>query len=432
VRLIQLATVVFFGSLFVFSAKAHGSTALSPVPAILGAYLALTLLGLVWAWRFGLPDWAVYGSIFIDVALLLTLIWSFHIQYGQPASFALKSPTLLYAFIFIALRALRFQARFVVAAGAAAAIGWAGFVVAVVHAEGSRAVITRDYVHYLTSNSVLIGAEVDKVVSILVVAAVLSLALRRARSLLVQAVDEQAAAKSLSRFFDEPVANRIRQSGEGALEGKGVRRKAAILYVDLRGFSALAAELEPSEVVAILTEYQRRLVPLIQREGGTIDKYLGDGIMATFGAVKASDRYAADALRAVDAVDAESLTWADGDVLARLRPGGVNMAVASGPVVAGPLGEQRLEFTVVGSAVNLAAKLEKHNKVLGSRALAPWGTFETARDQGYSPGRAVARVQSRLEGVSEPAISRSCMDAREECAADIPCVTNSLRPRMLQ
>lgn len=402
VRIIQLAIVLFFGALFALAPKTDSGTAFSPVPTILAAYLTLTVLGLVWAWRLGLPDWAVYGSIGIDVALLLGLIWSFHVQYGQPASFALKAPTLLYAFIFVALRALRFQARFVLAAGVAAALGWSALVISVVISEGGGMVITRDYVRYLTSNSLLIGAEVDKVVSILVVSAVLSLALRRARSLLVQAVDEQAAAENLSRFFDGPVARSIRAAGDESITGEGVRREAAILYVDLRGFSVMSAQLDPSEVVAILNEYQSRLVPLIQREGGIIDKYLGDGIMATFGALKANDRYAADALRAVDALVAEVLTWADDRMLGRLGPRGVNMAVACGSVVAGALGGQRLEFTVIGAAVNLAAKLEKHNKTLGSRALASWATYETALAQAYDPGRDVAKLTSRIESASEP------------------------------
>lgn len=402
VRIIQLAIVLFFGALFALAPKTDSATAFSPVPTILASYLVLTLLGLAWAWRFGLPDWAVYASIGIDVALLLGLIWSFHVQYGQPASFALKAPTLLYAFIFVALRALRFQARFVLAAGVAAALGWSALVISVVISEGGSMVITRDYVRYLTSNSLLIGAEVDKVVSILVVSAVLSLALRRARSLLVQAVDEQAAAENLSRFFDGPVARSIRAAGDESITGEGVRREAAILYVDLRGFSVMSAQLDPSEVVAILNEYQSRLVPLIQREGGIIDKYLGDGIMATFGALKANDRYAADALRAVDALVAEVLTWEGDRMLGRLGLRGVNMAVACGSVVAGALGGQRLEFTVIGAAVNLAAKLEKHNKTLGSRALASWAAYETALAQAYDPGRDVAKLTSCVEGASEP------------------------------
>jgi adenylate cyclase len=403
VRRIQLAIVLLFSVLYALSPKTDAGTAFSPVPYALALYLVLTVAGLWWAMRSELPAWAVYGSIGIDVALLMTLIWSFHVQYAQPAAFYLKAPTLLYVFIFIALRALCFQARFVLAAGIAAAAGWAVLVIYVIVFDGAALTVTRDYVHYLTSNSVLIGAEIDKAASILIVAGVLWLALRRARNLLVRAVSEQAAAENFSHFFDERVARRIRGAGSTAGLGQGARREAAILYVDLRGFSTLSAELDPAEVVAVLTAYQRRLVPLIQRHGGTIDKFLGDGIMATFGALKKNDQQAADALRAVDAVVVDTLSWGSDPSLARLDANGVNMAVAAGPVVAGTVGDgQRLEFTVIGVAVNLAAKLEKHNKVLGSRALAAWETYETALAQGYAPLRRVAKISSALDGEAEP------------------------------
>jgi adenylate cyclase len=125
--------------------------------------------------------------------------------------------------------------------------------------------------------------------------------------------------------------------------------------------------------------------------------------MATFGALKASDRYGADALRAVDAVTMDTQSWGLDASLARLDPRQVNMAVAAGPVVAGTVGDgQRLEFTVIGAAVNLAAKLEKHNKVLGSRALVAWKTYETAVAQGYLPQHQVVKVSSALEGAAEP------------------------------
>jgi adenylate cyclase len=78
----------------------------------LTAYFAFTLGRLIGSHRGQLPNW-----------LLMALIWSFHIQYMQPASFYLKAPTMIYAFIFIALRALRFEPRFILLAGAAAALG---------------------------------------------------------------------------------------------------------------------------------------------------------------------------------------------------------------------------------------------------------------------------------------------------------------------
>ena len=123
IKLIQLVIVSLFSVLYAIAPKTDAGTAFSLVPFVLAGYFMLTLIGFFWALRARLPDWAVYFSIVLDMVLLMTLILSFHIQYQQPASFLLKAPALLYVFIFIALRALRFEPRFVVASGVAAALG---------------------------------------------------------------------------------------------------------------------------------------------------------------------------------------------------------------------------------------------------------------------------------------------------------------------
>jgi len=334
----------------------------------------------------------------------MVLIWSFHIQYMQPPSFYLKAPTLLYVFIFIALRALRFDARFVVLAGLLAALGWGALITYVVYADPSDAMITRDYVAYLTSNSVLLGAEFDKIISILVVTALIAVALYRAKGLLVRAVSEQTAARELSRFFAPEIAARIKGADDGIRAGSGEMREAAILNLDLRGFTRLAGTAPPDEVMRLLAEYQRRMVPVIQRHGGSIDKFLGDGIMATFGAARASDVAAADALRALEAVMAEAAAWQADCARDGRASVPVNAAVATGPILFGAVGDEtRLEYTVIGEAVNLAAKLEKHNKELGVRALADRASFELAMAQGYAPqgDKRVVRG-ARVAGLDAP------------------------------
>jgi len=98
--------------------------------------------------------------------LLFGLIWCFHIQYGQPPAFYLKAPTLLYVFIFIALRALRFEARYVLISGFAAAAGWLALVVYAAAFDPRGMAVTRNYVEYMTSARILWGAEIDKVIAI--------------------------------------------------------------------------------------------------------------------------------------------------------------------------------------------------------------------------------------------------------------------------
>jgi adenylate cyclase len=386
IKVLQLFVLALFGLLYFASPRTDAGTAFTPVPYVLALYLALTLFGLAWVLSRELPNWAVDASILFDVGLLLALIWSFHIQYGQPASFYLKVPTFLYVFIFIALRALRFQSRFVLVAGLVAMGGWAAMVAYVVVADARSTMVTRNYVEYLTSNSLLVGAEIDKIVSILIVTLILWIVLRRARTLLLTAVQEGFAAQSLSRYFDEPVASQIRGVTDTKAFAEGTKRDAAVLFVDIRNFTKLTARLEPGEVIAIVAEYLARVVPRIQAHGGTIDKFLGDGIMATFGAATESGTYAADALRAVDDIMDDAATWPGNSTLGRLQSPPIGAAVAAGPVIFGTVGAgRRLEVTVIGATVNLAAKLEKHNKAVGCRALTTRNTLDTALAQGYRP-----------------------------------------------
>jgi adenylate cyclase len=146
------------------------------------------------------------------------------------------------------------------------------------------------------------------------------------------------------------------------------------------------------------------VVPVIQRHGGTIDKFLGDGIMATFGATEPSETYAADALRAAGAALAAVDAWnavrsADGQPTLR-----VNAAVATGQLVFGAVGdEQRLEYTVIGDPVNLAAKLEKHTKDEAVRALTTTAAYELALAQGYDGTGATERRKARtVAGLDAP------------------------------
>ena len=234
----------------------------------------------------------------------------------------------------------------------------------------------------------------------------LAIAIARARHLLVRSVSEGAAARDLSRFFDPGVAARIRGAAMSIKAGEGELRDVAILTVDLRGFTRLSTELAPADVMKLLQDYQGRVCPLIVSNGGSIDKFLGDGILASFGAVVPSPTAAADALRAADAVIEAADRWAAERRAAGLPPLSIGLAAASGRVVFGAVGDgERLEFTVIGDAVNFAAKLEKHNKDEKTRAVVDGGTYARAEQQGYvapavrerRPGRKVAGVADLVD-----------------------------------
>ena len=366
---------------------------------------AFCVVRLILAYRRLLRPWMLYVSVVADVALLMGLIYSFHYKYAQPAAFYLKAPTLLYVFLFIALRTLRFEARFVLFTGLVAVIGWTLLVLYVLSGMGGPDYpVTDDFVEYLTSNVVLFHAEVDKVIAIALTTIVLALAISRARHLLVRAVTEGAAAADLSRFFDPEVAQRIRGAATAIKAGEGELRDVAILTVDLRGFTRLSTELAPDDVMKVLQDYQGRICPRIVGNGGSIDKFLGDGILASFGAVTPSTTPAADALRAADAVLEAAEQWARDRQTAGLAPLALGMALSAGRVVFGAVGDgERLEFTVIGDAVNFTAKLEKHNKEEGTRALTDARTYALAEEQGYNPPEARERRSGRkVAGVAEP------------------------------
>jgi adenylate cyclase len=374
----------------------------SPVPIALSIYLSFSLFRYWLILQSRTPDWFVGLSISVDVGLLLALIWAFHIEYQQPAGFSLKAPTFVYLFVFVVLRALRFDARYVLAAGATAAAGWIVLTLAAAMSDGPGA-ITRSFTDYATSSRILFGAEFDKVFALLLTTGLLALNARRAQRTLIAAVREEAAAKEIGRFLSRGVADQIAGSDTLIVAGEAVERDAAILMIDIRGFTAFAMNVPPKQVVEMLTSFHSRIIPIVRAHGGVIDKFLGDGVMATFGAATPSPVAAAEALRALDEILADTVAWqaslAKRGIGANLN---VNAAVASGPVVFATLGDgDRLEFTVIGDAVNLAAKLEKHNKIEKSRALFPASTFAAAVAQGYRPAtNPQTRAGARVAGVT--------------------------------
>ena len=401
---VQLGLVLFFTTLYAIAPRAEGASGFNFVPIALGAYFLFTVLRLVLSYRFELPQWYLLISIGVDMALLVGLIFSFHIQYDQHPAFYLKTPTLMYVFIFIGLRALRFDPRFVLTTGLVAVAGWLGLVFYAAFADMDHMRVTRNYVEYLTGNSILIGAELDKTMVIFTVTIILSVALYRGRSMLFEATRDHAAAMDLRRFFAPEVAASITGADSELQAGEGSQRDAAILYADIRSFTSTSATLPPEVVLAVLAEYQNLAVEVINQEGGRVDKFLGDGILATFGAVHPSDTYAADALRAaarlVECVEAGQHRFRAAGWPGSLR---IGTAVAAGPVTVGVIGsKQRLEFTVIGDAVNRAAKLEDANKEQNSSSLTDRVTWDLAREQGYGVERIEARPETRIAGMHKP------------------------------
>ncbi|HEY4634972.1 MAG TPA: adenylate/guanylate cyclase domain-containing protein [Rhodospirillales bacterium] len=375
---VQLLLVVIFGTLYAVAPKTAMSAGFHPVPWVLSVYFVFTLIRLVGSYRGQLPNWLLMVSVVMDMSLLMILIWSFHLQYMQPPSFYLKAPTMVYVFIFIALRALRFEPKFILVAGAAAAAGWLMLMLYVVLSNPADRMVTRDYVTYLTSNSVLIGAEVDKILSILLVTLVLAVAIMRAERVLSRAVLEGAAAKDLSRFVSAEVADRIKTADKAIEPGDGESKIASILFTDIQGFSTVSEKLTPKELAHMLNEYFGAMSEVIAEHGGVITHFEGDLMLITFNAVSPNEDHAANAIRTAMAIQkvAGGRTFGKGATL-KTRCG-----INTGEIVIGAVGaKDRLTFTVHGDNVNVAARLEQLNKEYGTYIMA---TESTAASCGHA------------------------------------------------
>lgn len=395
---VQLTGVAFFLVLYAISLPAFMSMGLQPVPIALALYGAFVAWRLNRAYAEALSPHLLSLSAAVDVSVLMLLIWSFTLQYDAPAALYLKGPTLFYAFILIALRSLRFDAGHVLLTGALAIVGW----LALVLVAAVDAPLTNDYPTYMTSLSVLWGAEAEKLVALLGVTLVLALAVSRARVLLTRTAVEETAARDLSRFLDANAARQVRSSTAELKAGDGVLKPMAIMFLDLRGFSVASANLPPSDVIGILQEYQSRFVPIVESAGGSVDKYLGDGILVSFGG-DGSGSEAADAFSIVPALIRAGDDWAIERERRNAAPLSVAVAITHGEVVHGVIGhDDRLEFTVIGDAVNLAAKLEKHAKLENARVIATRAAFDHARVQGLDPAYLRIAPMANVDGAAAP------------------------------
>jgi adenylate cyclase len=181
---------------------------------------------------------------------------------------------------------------------------------------------------------------------------------------------EKRRVKQLfGRFVSPDVFERLLDNPALAALG-GDRREMSVLFSDIRGFTSVSEKGAPEAIVAQLNEYFGRMVEVVFRHGGTVDKFVGDMVMALFGAPVADARHADHAVAAaVDMtreLDALNEKWKSEGKAAL----DIGIGVNSGEMIAGNIGSERImSYTVIGDAVNLGARLESLNKEYGTRII---------------------------------------------------------------
>jgi adenylate cyclase len=145
-------------------------------------------------------------------------------------------------------------------------------------------------------------------------------------------------------------------------------RLRTLLFLDLRGFTARAAQADPKTIVNFLNRFLQAMVEIVEKEhGGMVNKFLGDGFMAVFGAGSAATTHADDAVAAGCSMLRRLELFNADLVSANEAPLGIGIGINTGRAIVGSIGSsERMEFTVIGNTVNVASRIEGLNKVLGT------------------------------------------------------------------
>jgi adenylate cyclase len=191
--------------------------------------------------------------------------------------------------------------------------------------------------------------------------------------------NEKRLKSTMSRYMDPSIADQLVASGSEILGGKSV--VCTTLFSDIRDFTTLTEQLGPQGTVSLLNEYFTIMVDCIQREGGMLDKFIGDAIMAAFGIPMAHADDEDRAVRSAINMIQELNLWNDKRADEGKMPIRIGIGLNTDTVVSGNIGSQkRMDFTIIGDGVNLAARLESACKQYGAQILISEFTYAKLKD----------------------------------------------------
>jgi adenylate cyclase len=359
-------------------------------------------------------DWYKYAFAALDFALLtFVLLYPNPLSELEfPAQMLLRFGSFLYFFVILAGLAFTFHPRLVLWGGICAAVFWTigvGLIAmrgdSIVDAEravppGATAEQRMQAIldTALSPTFVDLGVRLQEVVVFLITAALLAMVVARSRRMVrAQAALERRNA-NLTRYFPPQLAENLSERDEPF--GQQSEVKAAILFTDIVGFAGWAENRSPAEVIELLREAHRRVERAVFSHGGVLDKFIGDGAMATFGAAHPEPDDCRNALACVGAILAEIADWNQGRRRRDQSPVGVSVGLHYGPVVVGDVGsERRMELAVIGDTVNVASRIEHMTRALGAVAAVSQEVIDAA---GGPPPGAVCVGPHDIAGRAKP------------------------------
>jgi adenylate cyclase len=353
--------------------------------------------------------------MFCDLALMTFLVVVPNpFTADWPLGMQFRFNTFSYFYIFLATATLAYSWRTVIAMGFWTAGLWAIGVAWIyfqpeTHAaliERVRAAIGHDHRMFdiLNPAEVGIGARFQEVIVFLIVALTLALAVRRANALLISHAGIERERTNLARYFSPNVVEQLSQNDEPL---KQVRtQNVGVLFADIVGFTAYSDGRSPIEVIGTLRQFHERMEREVFRHDGTLDKYLGDGLMATFGTPFAGEADAGNALRCAHAM-IETIDELNRERKVRNEPPiQLSIGLHYGQVVLGDIGLNRLEFAVIGTAVNAASRLEALTREYGCAMVASDELVQRARAESGSSSADFALLVEQpprsIRGLEQP------------------------------
>jgi len=363
--------------------------------AVLAAFAAFGVANYRLALARGGQGWFSYLFFALDVTLLTVVLLVINPAInvdGMTAPLMLRLGNFVFYSLFVALAALSYSPGLMIWAGVASALAWGlGYVYVLVLPDTLTFADftepaggwTLEAAVPLLGNPHFIGLTglSGELISIVIVAGILAVVVWRARRLVVRQAAATRERSNLARYFPPSMVERLATSDE--VLGEVRRATVTVLFADIVGFTRLAERATPEATIALLREFHARLERVVFEHGGTLDKFLGDGLMATFGTPVAGQRDAADALACGRAMLAAVAAW-NADRAAAGDPAvWLSVGLHSGEAVLGDIGsERRLEFAVVGDVVNVASRIEALTRPLDAALLASDAVVAAARGAG--------------------------------------------------
>lgn len=307
-----------------------------------------------------------------------------------PAAFQFHLTDFNYFFVLLALGTLAYSWRTIVAFGVFTTLFWGAAVIWAVYFGDKIPELTEKsaiafsgyerITDIFDPNNVLIADRIQEIVIFLIVAGILLLNGKRSNDITLRQAGIARERANLSRHFPPTIVDQMADQDHPFDQVRS--QDVAAVFVDIVGFTRLAEQKSPIEVITLLREFHSRLEAVVFNHQGTLDKFMGDGLMATFGTPEPGPDDAYNAVDCTLAMLKEIDNWNDERARSGQDPIKVSIGAHFGSVILGDIGSaRRLEYAVLGDTVNVASRLEALTRPLDVRLVVSDELIETLKEK---------------------------------------------------